>query len=230
MKLGQMFPSKYLSSSDVPPGAFTTVTIAEVDWIDVSMHKDSPDDPDAAYILKFREFKKPMKLNRTNANVIASVLRTDETDEWIGRQVRIFPTQVQFGGQTYPVIRVDINPVHGIGLPPRNPGATLAPPANASSLPATFDTKPIGQKNAANFMAALAEQGKRTDDFLRWAKLCEREIHDLCYGREINDWPRGGATLMQRYLREIPPDAGPENPNPAPPVEPPPEDNLDIPF
>lgn len=228
MKLGQMFPSKYLAASDLEAGKFMLVTIAEIDWIDVSMHKDSPDDPDAAYIMKLREFKKPMKLNRTNANTIATVLKSDDTDDWAGRQIRIFPTQAQFGNQTFPVIRVDFNPVHGGALPPRNPGATLASPATASSLPATFDTKPVGQKNAAAFMAALAEQGKRTDDFLRWAKLCEREIHDLCYGREINDWPRGGATLMQRYLREIPPDTGPENPNPAPPVEPPPDD--DIPF
>lgn len=222
MKLSQMFPSKYLSAEDLGSAGFVLVTIRAVDWIDVSMHKDKPDDPDAAYIVQFEEFKKPMKLNRTNANMVAEVLKTDETDEWIGRRVRIFPTRVTFGGQTFPVIRVDFNPVHGIGLPPKaaaQPGYPVGRPAAAP-----FDVKPVGEKNAAAFCSALAEQGKKPDDFLRWAKLNERDVHDRCFGNEMADWPRGAAPLMQRYLRKVPRADDHAQPEPEP------QDDVEIPF
>lgn len=207
MKLSQMFPSKYLIADDLQPSGFTLVTIEEVDWLDVSAYKDSPDEPDASYLLRFREFRKPMRLNKTNAHIIADVLKSDETNDWIGRQVRIFPTTTSYGGKQFRVIRVDINPVA------------------APRIAASIDIRPIGRANAEKFLAALGERGKRLDDFLAWCKRFQPDIWSRVSGVEPADYPRGAAAAMQDYLRD---------PS-EPPVELPMEatrvaDDPDIPF
>ena len=45
-------------------------------------------------------------MNKTNALSIAKILDFDDTDDWIGGQVIVYPDLVQFGGKVVDAIRV----------------------------------------------------------------------------------------------------------------------------
>ena len=47
-----------------------------------------------------------MLLNKTNANSIAMLLKSDQTEDWPGGRVRLYPTLVQAGGQVHQTIRI----------------------------------------------------------------------------------------------------------------------------
>lgn len=55
----------------------------------------------------FKESKsgKPLALNATNCRVIAALFGPD-TDDWIGRQITLYPTETQMAGETVQCIRV----------------------------------------------------------------------------------------------------------------------------
>ncbi len=57
-------------------------------------------------IVTFENFPKPLVLNKTNALSIAKILDFDDTDDWIGGQVIVYPDLVQFGGKVVDAIRI----------------------------------------------------------------------------------------------------------------------------
>ena len=52
--------------------------------------------------------KKAFVVNKTNAGTIAKVLGTDETEEWVDRQIIIGPREVEFQGNMVWSIRVSL--------------------------------------------------------------------------------------------------------------------------
>ena len=64
------------------------------------------------YIMAFEGKDKKLVLNKTNANLIAGQ-HGEETDNWIGKQIKLYEAQVDFGGRTVPAIRVyrELSPV-----------------------------------------------------------------------------------------------------------------------
>lgn len=88
MKIGAAFPSKYLKAADLQ-GRRVPVTIDRVELEDV-------DDGDRKPVLYFRGTDRGLVLNRTNAAALTDHLGTDETDQWRGRRVVLFPTRVDF--------------------------------------------------------------------------------------------------------------------------------------
>ena len=57
-------------------------------------------------VLSFAGKEKKLGLNVTNANTIAGLFG-NETDDWIGKNIKIFPTKTEFGGEQVPCIRID---------------------------------------------------------------------------------------------------------------------------
>jgi hypothetical protein len=57
------------------------------------------------FILFFAGQKKGLVLNKTNWNTIATICGED-SDDWTGQQITLFPTQVDFQGETVDAIRV----------------------------------------------------------------------------------------------------------------------------
>jgi hypothetical protein len=59
-------------------------------------------------LLYFRESKsgKPLALNSTNAKTIASIYGSNDTDDWIGKRVTLYPTVTQFGSEQVECIRI----------------------------------------------------------------------------------------------------------------------------
>lgn len=104
MKIGAAFPSKYLKADDLG----TSRPIVTIDRITL---EDVGGDGEHRPVIRFAGKDKMLVVNKTNANIIAEVLGTDETDEWEGRQIRLYATKTEFQGKRVPCIRVSDEPV-----------------------------------------------------------------------------------------------------------------------
>lgn len=101
-KIGEMIDSKYLKQSDVNDEA--VVTIEKVGKANVARKGD---EPELKWLIRFREFEKPMVLNATNIKRLAKACNSDDTDEWVGKQVTLFVDHdVEFGGNIVGGLRV----------------------------------------------------------------------------------------------------------------------------
>jgi len=94
-----LYPSTYVKSGDLPAnGALFTMTSVMVEQVG----RNKEEKP----VLYFAEDdSRPLVLNVTNAKEIAKVYGPDYK-EWSGKRIVLFPTQVQFGAELVPGIRV----------------------------------------------------------------------------------------------------------------------------
>jgi hypothetical protein len=125
-KTSQMFPSKWLKASDFEDGD-AVMTIREVTQETIGQGKDAAE----KFVLYFEEEERGLVLNKTNVGTIAK-LHGDDTDDWIGKQVTLFATEVQFQSEMVEAIRVR-------SKPPRRPGAKVERPAAPAATPAEDD-------------------------------------------------------------------------------------------
>src|SRR5262245_20329528 len=96
MKISSAFPSTYLKAADLQDRNIT-VTIDRVEMEDIgSDHKP---------VIYFQGKEKGLVLNRTNSNNIAAVYG-DETADWAGKEITLYPTIVDFQGRSVDAIRV----------------------------------------------------------------------------------------------------------------------------
>lgn len=114
-KTSDMFPSKWLKASDFEDGD-ATLTIREVGQERIGQGKDAAD----KFVLYFVDEDRGLVLNKTNVGTIAK-LHGDDTDDWIGKDVTLFATEVQFQSEMVEAIRVR-------SKPPRRPGQKAAKP------------------------------------------------------------------------------------------------------
>jgi len=100
-KLNDAFPSKYMTAADFEDGDVTaTITSAEIEMIGMGA------DASQKIILGLKGIKKPIVINRTNANTIAKVTGSDDTDDWIGKRITLGSSEVEFKGDLVMSIRV----------------------------------------------------------------------------------------------------------------------------
>lgn len=57
-------------------------------------------------VCRFREPEKPMILNRTNMKMIEKIYKTPIIEEWVGKQIQIYPTTTKFGGEIVECLRI----------------------------------------------------------------------------------------------------------------------------
>lgn len=181
-RIGEMFPSKWLQAEDLPGGKITVVTIAEVYAGEARQRRGEM--PEAEWVMRLREMRKPMKLKVGNAKIIAGVLQCEDTDLWVDQQIGIFPSTYTSWGETKPCINVDINPVM------RRP--QLKGP--------NVDKTPIGEAAAGRFLKHLRSAGQDTEAFLRWLKANVPDGLPLAFGVELHDYPKALAPAMKQYL------------------------------
>src|SRR4051812_16579634 len=98
MKANDVFTSKYLNASDLR-GRDITVTIDRVEIEKMPNGEKKP-------ALFFRGKDKGLLLNKTNFNTIAGVLGAEDTDDWEGQQITVYPTETDFQGKMVDCIRV----------------------------------------------------------------------------------------------------------------------------
>ncbi len=129
MNIAGLKQSKFLTRADVGQG--TLVTIREV-FQDNVAKEGAPEEH--KWCMAFDEVEKPMVLNSTNGQIIASFLKSEETDNWIGAKIVLFDDpSVSFGGKLVGGIRVRA---------PRGQAARVNPPAPAPKTAGTPTPKP----------------------------------------------------------------------------------------
>jgi hypothetical protein len=93
------FPSNYLKASDLQ-GREIIVTIDRVAFEPVGREKEMK------AVCYFAGKQKGIVLNKTNAKKIIEISGSAITEEWAGTQIKIYPTETEFGGETVDCIRV----------------------------------------------------------------------------------------------------------------------------
>lgn len=102
MHISALKQSKFLTRADV--GAGILVTIKGVHQDNVAKESEPEE---LKWCMDFKEDVKPMVLNTTNVQIIAMILKSEETDEWPGKQVVLYDDpNVSFGGKLVGGIRV----------------------------------------------------------------------------------------------------------------------------
>jgi hypothetical protein len=97
-RLNEMYPSKWMSAKDLD-GQDKVVTIRRIEEETIAQ--------DDKWVLYFdlRQSTKGLVLNQTNAKTIAK-LYGEDSDEWIGKSITLFPTEVDFKGDQVEAIRI----------------------------------------------------------------------------------------------------------------------------
>lgn len=100
MKISVLFPSKYVKAADLE-GRNVTLTITKLVVEEMGHGSEKEQKP----VLYFEKATKGLVLNRTNAMIIAS-LYGDETNDWRGKRITIYPTKVRAFGSMQDCVRV----------------------------------------------------------------------------------------------------------------------------
>src|SRR5215207_4540691 len=118
MKISDAFPSNYLKAADLNGRTVQVI----IDHIDMETLGD-----DRRPVVYFQNKEKGLVLNKTNANNIAAV-HGDDTDEWVGRPIILYPAMVDFQGRSVEAIRVNAKPqpARTSKAPPPPPEPTYA--------------------------------------------------------------------------------------------------------
>ena len=103
--------SDYLKADDLE-GEELTLTIKN--WKTEPFKNDAGVEQ-AKVVLSFKEIDKTLVCNKTNAGSIAYAYG-DDTDDWIGKTITLFPQMADYQGRTVPAIRVR-------ATKPKTPGA-----------------------------------------------------------------------------------------------------------
>lgn len=102
-KISEMLPSSYLKQSDFNETGLI-VTVSRIEHKNVA----PPDAPEEnKWVLHFSEFDKGMVLNSTNIQAAAKACGSDDTDEWIGKEIIVYvDPNVSYGGQIKGGLRI----------------------------------------------------------------------------------------------------------------------------
>lgn len=101
-RTSEMIESKYLKQSDFPNPLI--VTVAKVGKVDLAKEGEKPQ---PKWAVRFQEFDKPMILNGTNIQLLEKACGSDDTDDWIGKEVIVYTDEsVSFGGQVVGGLRI----------------------------------------------------------------------------------------------------------------------------
>ena len=115
MKVNEAFPSEFLKADDLQDRT-VKLTIDRVEMDEVGDGRKP--------IAYFKDAKKGLVLNVTNARAIAT-LAGDDMDTWTGTQIELFSTPVTFKGQVTEGIRV--RPIDQVHTKKPAPATTPAP-------------------------------------------------------------------------------------------------------
>lgn len=137
-QISDIYPSKYFTAADLKGEAHTfTIVGATVGFIGEGA------DAKQQVMLEFDGCDKALGLNKTNASAIAGLYGGD-TDDWIGEQVVLFPTRVDFQGKMVDAVRVDETRSRRILQ-----DKLKAQRQQARTAPAAKPVKPLSQKEVA---------------------------------------------------------------------------------
>jgi hypothetical protein len=92
--------SKYFRAGD-----FTKEIVGTIQSVDRTEFKNDDGSAAAKPVLHFQDLTQALVLNKTNFTALALMLGED-TNDWIGAKVALYPSRVDFKGKTMPTIKV----------------------------------------------------------------------------------------------------------------------------
>jgi hypothetical protein len=104
MKISEIFQSKYLKAGDLPEEGSQSVTIEKIGLEEIGKDKETK------IVLYFEELSQSMICNKTNARTIARLFASEDLDDWVGKTIRLYRTEVDFQGDMVDAIRVRSKP------------------------------------------------------------------------------------------------------------------------
>ena len=110
----QAFPSRFFKATDIPRDGLV-LQIAKIE------HEKVGPDQEPKWVAYFKGQEKQLVLNSTNWDLMAAALHEDDSDNWIGKTIDLYPTTTQFGSKMVDCIRVRR---HWLPQPPKTPPAT----------------------------------------------------------------------------------------------------------
>jgi hypothetical protein len=141
MKFGEAFPSPYLKADlEIPEEGYLTVTIDGSNMETMGQGKDAEN----KVVLFFREFTKGLILNKTNWATISGLLGSDDSDDWEGRQIQLYSTDVDYQGKKTRGIRVR----NKLPKPGKDQPATMTTAKGGASLPPSPNSVPDDDDDA----------------------------------------------------------------------------------
>ena len=129
--------SKFLKKEDCDPPILVTIKTCTEENV---AKEGAPDE--LKWCLHFNETDKPMVLNSTNGQIIASFIGKDNTDEWVGHKIVLYhDPNVSFGGKLIGGIRAraprnrnQIAPSPAAPVPAAKPAAGYQPGDESEDL------------------------------------------------------------------------------------------------
>ena len=102
MRVKDMFPRRWMVGADLAGKDFTLqIDAVQQEQIQVQGGKKEP-----RWVLYFKGAKKGLILNRTIAEQIAGVVGSEETQDWGGKVITIYPVEMKVAGEQRVGIRV----------------------------------------------------------------------------------------------------------------------------
>jgi hypothetical protein len=129
----QLFPSKYLKGYDLK-GRNVTVTIDRVESTRIR--------GDKVNLIHFEGKEKALVMNVTIYGQIANALGEENTDNWNGRDIILYPTETEYQGEMVSVVRVKPSR-SGQPEPPRRAETEAPRPAPPAAKPDDDDDIPF---------------------------------------------------------------------------------------
>ena len=99
--ISELYPSKHLSAADLQ-NKDVVVTIERVEMEEFDDNGRKATKP----VVYFQGSSKSMVFNKTNCNTVADITGQENTDNWPGARICIYPTVVPFGNKMVEAIRV----------------------------------------------------------------------------------------------------------------------------
>jgi len=130
MKRDDLFPSKYAKVADLKgkPGA------VEIESAPIETLKNPKGEEQRKVVLYFKGAKKALPLNLTNYDSVAAIAGTDETDDWPGTKIELYPDKTMMGGKITDCIRIR-RPQEGLPASPPPPPKPAADPELDDLIP-----------------------------------------------------------------------------------------------
>lgn len=217
MKMSQLFPSKYVKAADLN-GKTVTLTIDKLVIEELGHGSEKERKP----VLYFQKATKGLVLNRTNAMTIAG-LYGDESDEWPGKRISIYPTRIRAFGAMQDTIRIreeipaqpkpqgqtaqveevsEIDDVEDV-TDPEEPTAMPQTAPQAAHSPAVMDEAHTAENNAQDAATPATQAPNHNGDMLFDPAADGSPPHQRLFGIGLSvfgpAWNNGGRKWFLRF-------------------------------
>src|SRR5262245_25754323 len=130
MKRDDLFPSKYLKCADLKGKP----RVVEIEQAPIETLKNPKGEEQRKVVLYFKGAKKTLPLNLTNFDAVAEITGSDETNDWLGTKIELYPATTMMGGKITDCIRIR-RPHEGLPVSPPPPPKPAIDPELDQEIP-----------------------------------------------------------------------------------------------